>query len=342
MPQWPVEFGGCGWTPLQNHIFEEECFASDAPRVPFMGRYLVGPVIFTFGNEAQKARFLPPILSGEETWAQGFSEPNAGSDLTSLKTRAELQGDNYVVNGQKIWTTDAHVADWGFFLVRTDVRAERSRGLSFLLIDLRSPGVTIRPIKTIDARQHINEIFLEDVAVPAGNLVGEEGKGWSYAAFLLGHERTTSAEIYWSKRELTKTRELLHLEGRVGGATPDRLQDRLGRLEMDALALEYSVLRMFSGEQSAFNANAIGSSLKVRGARLQQRITELQLDIIGMYGMRLFAEEEILSLDDHRSVLWPNHILGKCSNALLLCGASIYGGSEEIQKNIIAKQGFGL
>ena len=345
MPQWPAEFGGCGWSALQNHIFEEECFAADAPRVPFMGRYLVGPVIYTFGSEWQKERFLPPILEGSETWAQGFSEPNAGSDLASLKMRADLDGDNYVINGQKIWTTDAHEADWGFLLVRTDSGTERSRGLSFILADLRSPGVSIRPIRTIDGRRHVNEMFFEDVVVPARNLVGEPGKGWEYANFLLAHERTTSAEIYWSKRELTKARDLLRSPLVQNSCNADGWRTRLIRLEMDALALEYSVLRILmagGGDHDDFDRNATASSLKVRGARLQQRLSELQMEMIGIRGLRAFGEGEIYAHDERASPMWPNDLVGKTSSALLLCGASIYGGSEEIQKNIIAKRGFGL
>ncbi|WP_340317983.1 acyl-CoA dehydrogenase family protein [Rhizorhabdus argentea] len=341
MPHWPVEYGGCGWSALQIHIFEQECFAADAPRVPFMGRYLVGPVIYTFGSDWQKERFLPRILAGEETWAQGFSEPNAGSDLTSLRTRAELIDGEFVVNGQKMWTTDGHVADWGFFLVRTDPTQTRGRGLSFILIDLRSPGVTIRPIRTIDGRQHVNEIFLEDVRVPEQNLVGEAGRGWDYANFLLGNERTTSAEIYWSKRELAKARHLL--QSRAARAfNLDAVRTRLARAEMDALALEFSVLRELCGGDGVSEETAVASSLKVRGARLQQRISELQMDIIGIRALRMFDEEDILAHDETRAPLWPNIVVGKTSNALLLCGASIYGGSEEIQKNIIAKRGFGL
>ena len=342
MPQWPVEYGGCGWSPMENHIFEEECFAADAPRVPFMGRYLLGPLLYTFGTEAQKKRFLPPILTGDETWAQGFSEPNAGSDLAALHTRAEMQGDRYIVNGQKIWTTDAHVANWGFFLVRTDPLSERSHGLSFLLIDLKSPGVTVRGISTIDGRHHINEIFLQDVEVPQENIVGEPGMGWRYAHSLLGNERTTSAEVYWSKREVAKTRDLLAAEALRLGDAYDSTRARLGLLEIDLLALEYSVLRLLSGEVSNFNDDAVGSSLKVRGARLQQQITELQMDIVGPRSLRRFSEEEVLSHQEAVAALWPNRVPGKSSNALLLCGASIYGGSEEIQKNIIAKRGFGL
>jgi alkylation response protein AidB-like acyl-CoA dehydrogenase len=307
-----------------------------------MGRYLVGPIIYTFGNDAQKKRFLPPIISGQEAWAQGFSEPEAGSDLTSLKTRGDILGENIVVNGQKIWTTDAHVANWGFFLVRTDPNSKRSRGLSFLLIDLLSPGVVVRPIRTIDGRHHINQIFLDNVKVPIGNLVGEAGRGWSYATELLSRERTTSAEIYWSKQELVKTRQLIQVEAHRLGSTLASVQSRHARLEMAALALEYSVLRMLCGEIPEFNIDAVASSLKVRGARLQQRITELQMDIIGMRSLRLFDEKETLAHDERLSPLWPNRIPGKSSNALLLCGASIYGGSEEIQKNIIAKRGFGL
>ena len=231
-PHWPVQYGGTGWTPLQQHLFEEECHLAYAPDLSWQGLRLLGPVLYTYGSEELKRQHIPGILSGDVLWAQGFSEPNAGSDLVSLKTRAERQGDHYIVNGQKTWSSEGHYADWGFFLVRTDPTVKPQKGISFLLIDLRSPGVTVRPIIMINGAHYVNEIFLDNVQVPLTNLVGQEGQGWTYTKFLLDHERTSSAFIYFSKRELQRAKEIARAE-RCNGVplleTPEFARRKIGR-----------------------------------------------------------------------------------------------------------------
>ena len=224
-PHWPVQYGGTGWTALQQHIFEEECHLAFAPDVSWQGLRLLGPVLYSFGSESLKKQHIPGILTGDVMWAQGFSEPNAGSDLVSLKTRAVREGDHYIVNGQKIWSSEGHYADWGFFLVRTDPDVKPQKGISFLLIDLRSPGITVRPIIMINGAHYVNEIFLENVKVPVSNLVGQEGQGWTYTKFLLEHERTSSAFIYFSKRELQRAKQIAQLERRN-----ERAADRSARV----------------------------------------------------------------------------------------------------------------
>ena len=344
-PHWPVEYGGTGWSALWQHIFEEECHLAYAPDLSWQGLRLLAPVLYTFGTEAQKRRFLPPILRGEVFWAQGFSEPNAGSDLVSLKTRAVRDGDHYIVNGQKTWSSEGHYADWGFFLVRTDPSAKPQRGISFLLIDLRSPGVTVRPITMINGAHYVNEIFLDNVVVPVENRVGDEGNGWSCTKFLLEHERTSSAFIYFSKRELQRAKDIGRaevLEGRPLLERPEFAR-RMGALEMDILALEWSVLRMVANEKNPYNATAVASALKVRGSEIQQRVTELQTDLLAERGLRdIRVEDAPTHAGTDTDPLWPSYVAGRMSTTMHTRAVTIYGGSKEIQKNIIAKLAFGL
>ena len=343
-PHWPVEYGGTGWSPLRQHIFEEECHLAYAPDLTWQGLRLLAPVLYTFGSEAQKARHLPPILRGDVFWAQGFSEPNAGSDLVSLKTRAVREGDHYVVNGQKTWSSEGHYADWGFFLVRTDPEAKPQRGISFLLIDLRTPGVSVRPITMINGAHYVNEIFLDNVVVPVDNLVGEEGKGWSYTKFLLEHERTSSAFIYFSKRELQRAKEIARHETLDGApliARPE-FANKMAKLEMDILALEWSVLRLLANEKSPYDQTAVASALKIRGSELQQRVTELQTDLLGERALRNIRFDDPLIGDTAQAHLWPNYVPGRMSTTLHTRAVTIYGGAKEVQKNIIAKLAFGL
>lgn len=342
-PHWPVEYGGTGWSPLRQHIFEEECHLAYAPDLSWQGLRLLAPVLYTFGSEAQKARHLPPILRGDVLWAQGFSEPNAGSDLVSLKTRAVREGDHYIVNGQKTWSSEGHYAQWGFFLVRTDPLVKPQRGISFLLIDLRTPGVSVRPIAMINGAHYVNEIFLDNVVVPAENLVGEEGQGWSYTKFLLEHERTSSAFIYFSKRELQRAKEIARRE--MLDQRPEFAQ-RMARLEMDLLALEWSVLRMLANEKNPYDQTAIASALKIRGSELQQRVTELQTDLLGARALRSICYDDPMieagiEAAEH-SALWPEYVAGRMSTMLHTRAVTIYGGAKEVQKNIIAKLAFGL
>lgn len=343
-PHWPKEYGGTGWSALKRHIFEEECYRADAPDTSWQGLRLVAPVIYTFGAHAQKARYLPTILSGEELWAQGFSEPGAGSDLASLRTTAIVEGDQYVVNGQKIWTSEAQYADMGFFLVKTDTAVKPQAGISFLLIPMNTPGITVRPIASIEGGCGLNEVFLENVRVPVENLVGEAGKGWSYAKYLLENERTSSAFIYFNKRELDKAKALARREALNGKPLIEDpgFARRIAQVEIDVLALEWSVLRVLANEPSAYDLTSIASALKLRGSELQQRTTELQIDALGLRGLRFYPHPH--TADDLPPVdnLWPDGIAGRSAAFLFTRAATIYGGTREVQKNIIAKTAFGL
>jgi alkylation response protein AidB-like acyl-CoA dehydrogenase len=336
VPQWPTELGGLGWSPMQLFVFQEELDAAYAPTISWAGSHMVGPVIYTFGSEAQKERFLPAIRNGDYLWAQGFSEPGNGSDLANLRTQAVLEGDTYIVNGQKIWTSTAYAAEWGFFLVRTDPAVKAQRGISFLLINLKSPGITIRQIPMINGDADLCEVFLDNVEVPAENLVGDPGGGWTYAKYLLDHERTTSSFIYFNKREIRRAKDIAHAEGLADDPV---FQGRIARLEADVTALEWSVLRTLAGEDYRYDDTAVASVLKVAGSRLQQAITELQTDMLGAKAMRLFAVE---ADDREPAPLWPDHVPGRVGAALGQRAATIFGGTLQVQKNIIAKLAFGL
>jgi alkylation response protein AidB-like acyl-CoA dehydrogenase len=342
-PHWPQQWGGTDWSPMRKHIFMEELYNADGMDYSWQGLHMIGPVLIAFGSEAQKRRFLPPMLRGEEFWAQGFSEPNAGSDLASLKTQAVLDADHYVVNGQKIWTSDAAMSEWGFFLVRTDPTVKPQRGISILLIKLDSPGLTIRPIESIEGGTGLNEVFLENVRVPKDQLVGEPGMGWTYAKYLLEKERTASAFLYFNKRELEKAKQIARQERWRDGRLIDspEFARKLARVEADILALEYSVLRILSQERSERNLDAIVSALKIRGSQMQQRVTDLQFDALGLRGLRYWnhGEGEEAAVDDP---LWPAHVPGRTAQMLIARASTIYGGALEIQKNIIAKLAFGL
>ena len=344
-PQWPVEYGGTGWRAIQQHIFFEEATRAHAPDLSWQGLRLCGPVIYTFGNAEQKARFLPPLLRGDYLLAQGFSEPNAGSDLASLKTSAVREGDHYVVNGQKIWSSEGHYADWGFFLVRTDATGKPQRGISFLMIDLRSPGVTVRPIGLFNGVHYVNEIFLENVRVPMENRIGAEGEGWTHAKFLLDHERTSSAFIYFSRHWLERAREIARCERQDGVPLLEvpSFARRLARAEIDLEALEFSVLRVLTEEKFTWHDTAVASALKVRGSELQQRILALALDALGPRGLRqVDGLHDPLLGDAPQSEAWPHYVPGVSSCQLQTRAVTIYGGAKEIQKNIIAKLAFDL
>jgi alkylation response protein AidB-like acyl-CoA dehydrogenase len=346
-PHWPVEWGGTGWSPLRKHLFMDELYRADGLDYGWQGLHMVAPVLIAFGSEEQKRRFLPPMLSGQEFWAQGFSEPNAGSDLASLKTQAVLEGNEWVVNGQKIWTSDAMMSEWGFFLVRTDTDVKPQRGISFLLIKMDTPGLTIRPIVSIEGGTGLNEVFLDNVRVPYENLVGEAGMGWTYAKYLLEKERTTSAFLYFNKRELEKAREIARGQKRNGVPLIEipGFARKLARVEVDVLALEYSVLRVLSAEESGGkNLDAIVSALKLRGSALQQRVTDLQVEALGLHALRSWGhgEGEGESVEADRASRWPAFVPGRTAAALIARASTIYGGSQEVQKNIIAKLAFGL
>jgi alkylation response protein AidB-like acyl-CoA dehydrogenase len=340
-PAWPKEYGGPGWTPTQRFIFSEELASADCIMTMPFGLTMVGPVIYTFGTEAQKKHFLPRILSGDDWWCQGYSEPGAGSDLASLRTTAVLDGDHYVVNGQKTWTTFAQHADWGFFLVRTDKDSKPQEGISFLLIDMKSPGVTVRPIITLGGEHEVNEVWLEDVRVPKDNLVYEENKGWTCAKFLLAHERTGIAAVARSKRGIEKIKVIATTE--VDGEKP-LLQNpffkrKVSQLEIDLTALEFTELRSLAGEAAGKGPGAEASLLKIKGSEIQQRITELALEAVGHYGAPYFRG---FGEGDNEHPIGPDYAHRAAPHYFNMRKTTIYGGSNEIQRGIIAKMVLGL
>ena len=343
-PHWPVEYGGCGWSPIRKHIYLEELNRADAPDFLWQGLHMMAWVFIAYGSETMKKRFLPPMLRADEVWAQGFSEPGAGSDLASLRTAAVLEGDHWRINGQKIWTSDAAECDWGFFLVRTDPSVKPQRGLSFIVAKLDTPGITIRPIRSIDGREELNEVFLEDVRVPRDHLVGEAGQGWTYAKYLLEKERTGSAFLYFNKRALEKAKQLAR-ETRVNDMrlidTPE-FGRKVARVEADLLALEYSVLRILAHEKFSYDLNAVVSSLKVRGSEMQQRVTDLRIEALGALSLRYFMRGDASIPAAVASGRWPELGVGASSCFLHTRAATIYGGAREVQKNIIAKAAFGF
>jgi pimeloyl-CoA dehydrogenase large subunit len=344
VPHWPVEHGGTGWSPIKQYIYLEEMSQTPAPAPLAFGVNMVGPVIYTFGNEAQKNRFLPRIATLEDWWCQGFSEPGSGSDLASLKTRAVRDGDEYVVNGQKTWTTLAQYADWIFCLVRTDPDARKQSGISFLLIDMKTPGITVRPIQTIDGGHEVNEVFFDDVRVPVENLVGEENKGWNYAKFLLGNERVNIARVGVSKERIRRIKELA-AQQRVGGermSDQPEFREKVAAVEVRLKALEMTQLRVLAGEakREKGTQDPASSILKIKGSEIQQATTELLMDVVGPYAMPYIPEDEIDGRNEPSiGPDWASTIAPAYFNTRKV---SIYGGSNEIQKNIIAKAILGL
>jgi len=340
-PEWPKEYGGTGWTPVQRHIWDEECADAGAPIIPPFGIRMVAPVIMAFGSAEQKKFFLPKILSGEHWWCQGYSEPGAGSDLASVKTRAELQGDHYIVNGQKTWTTLAQYADWIFCLVRTGTEGRQQESISFLLIDMKSPGVTLRPIIMIDGGHEINEVWFENVKVPVGNRVGEENKGWTYAKFLLGHERTGIAQVGRSKASLKRLKNLARRQTANGRPLIEdqRFRDKIAHVEMELQALEITNMRVISAEQEHRAPGPEASILKIKGSEIQQMLSELAMEAAGQSVLPYQGEGG--GEDGHPDDLSPD--LGRLASSYFnLRKTTIYGGSNEIQKNIISRMILGL
>jgi alkylation response protein AidB-like acyl-CoA dehydrogenase len=335
VPHWPVEWGGRDWTPLQRHIWHEEMMAACVPPPLAFNATMVGPVIANFGSQEQKERFLPATANLDMWWCQGFSEPDAGSDLASLRTTAVRDGDNWVVNGQKTWTTLGQHADWIFCLVRTNPAAEkRQRGISFLLFPMDTPGVTLRPIELIDGGHEVNEVFFEDVVVPAENLVGEENHGWDYAKFLLGNERVGVAPVASTKRLLAQAKEHAR-EVRVGGAplaNDPLMAARIAELENEVLALELTAIRVVANSTDG-KPHPASSVLKLRGTELQQAVTELLVDIAGPASLASFAGEGS-QVPEWARVATPSYLNFR--------KASIYGGSNEVQRQIIAGSILGL
>jgi len=342
---WPVEYGGTGWGPMQQYIFQEEMQRTPAPSPLQFGVYMVGPVIYTFGNEAQKAKFLPRIANIDDWWCQGFSEPGSGSDLASLRTSAKRDGDHYVVNGQKTWTTLAQYADWIFCLVRTNPDAEKQQqGISFLLIDMKTPGITVRPIQTLDGGHEVNEVFFDDVRVPVENLVGEENRGWDYAKFLLGNERVGIARVGVSKQRLERIRQLAaeaHEDDRPLIEAP-WFREKLAAVEIELKALEMTQLRVVAAEAkrgATGKPDPASSILKIKGSQIQQATTELLMDVVGPFALPFQEEPEDGSNELPVGPDWAGPAAPTYFNWRKI---SIYGGSNEIQKNIIAKAILGL
>jgi hypothetical protein len=333
---WPKEFGGPGWNAVQRHLFEEECALAGAPRVVPFGPIMVAPVIMAFGTREQQQRFLPGIASGEVWWSQGYSEPGAGSDLASLKTRAERRGDKYVVNGQKTWTTLGQYGEWIFCLVRTSTEGKPQTGISFLLIDRKSPGVAVRPIRLLDGECEVNEVFFDNVEVPAENLIGQENHGWTYAKYLLGHERSNIADVNRAKRELERLKRIAKAEGVYDDP---RLRDQIALLEIDIVALEMMVLRVLSAEREGRKSLDIAGLLKIRGSEIQQRYTELMMLAAGPYALPYVREAmEAGWQGDH---VGAAHCAPLASTYFNYRKTTIYGGSNEVQRNIIAQQVLG-
>lgn len=333
-PNWPRNYGGPGWSITQRYIFDNECALAGAPPVVPFGLKMVGPVIYKFGNDEQKQRFLPDILQSKVWWCQGYSEPGAGSDLAALQTRAERVGDNYIVNGQKIWTTYAQYADWIFCLVRTDANAKKQEGISFLLIDMKSPGVEVRKIESIDHQHSLNEVFFTNVEVPVANRIGEENQGWTYAKYLLTHERTAIAGVPQSKKAIQKLREIAGKESVMGRPLieDDSFAARLAKIEIELMALEFTELRAVASVASGGAPGPESSILKIKGTEIQQAIAELSIEACGYYA-------HILNDGDP---VGNNYAWGVSAKYLYGRASTIYGGSNEVQKNIISKAVLGL
>jgi alkylation response protein AidB-like acyl-CoA dehydrogenase len=346
-PNWPTPFGGTGWNVVRQHIFEEERAACSAPPQNPFSLKMLAPVMQTFGNAAQQEYFLPRILSGEDWWCQGYSEPGSGSDLASLRTSAVRQGDTYLVNGQKTWNTMGQYADWIFALVRTSTDVRQQQGISFLLIDMKSPGVSVRPIIMLDGEHEINDIFFDNVKVPAQNLVGEENKGWTYAKFLLSHERTGNAGIGACKRALQQLKHIAGQQPANGQPLLEdvRFRDRIAQLEMELMALEITNLRVLSGY--AKHAKALGpevSMLKIKGSEIIQSLAELKMHALGHDALPYVREAldsnwsgDPLLRSHYRDYAPP--LSGQYFNQRK---TTIYAGSTEIQKNIISQMILGL
>ena len=340
-PAWPVEYGGTGWSSTQRYIWSEETARADCIRLLPFGLAMVGPVIYTFGTPEQKAHFLPRILSGEDWWCQGYSEPGAGSDLASLRTKAVPDGDDYIVNGQITWTTMAQNADWGFFLVRTNSDAKMQEGISFLLIDMKSPGITVRPIITLGGEHEVNEVWLDNVRVPIANRVYEENKGWTCAKFLLAHERVGIAGVASSKRGVEKLKAVAatEMEGERSLLANPFFRRKVADLEIDLAALEYTELRTLAAMAGGKNPGPESSVLKIKGSEIQQRLTELTLEMAGHYGApyyRGFGE------GDNEHPIGPEWAHRAAPSYFNMRKTTIYGGSNEIQRNVIAKMVLGL
>jgi pimeloyl-CoA dehydrogenase large subunit len=344
VPSWAPEWGGTNWGPVKTYIFKEEMQLAPAPDPLSFNVSMIGPVLIEFGTEEQKRHFLPKVANLDYWFCQGFSEPGAGSDLASLRTSARLEGDHYVVNGQKIWTSRAQHADWMFCLVRTDGGAKLQRGISYLLIDMKTPGLTLRPILTIDGEHHFNEVFFDNVRVPAHNLVGEENKGWNYAKYLLGHERVGIARIGASKYRVQRAKELaarVHVGGKPLSET-ERFREKVAALEVELKALEITQMRVIANSRNLPPGvqDPASSVLKLKGTELAQAATEILMEIAGPNAMAWQSEHLWGTATDEP--IGPEWAATFAPDYFYTRAASIYGGSNEIQKNVIAKRILGL
>ena len=344
---WPTRFGGAGWSVVQQHIFDEEAAAAGAPpQLPFSLR-MVAPVLMAFGNAAQQSYFLPRIISGEDWWCQGYSEPGSGSDLASLRTSAARHADHFLVTGQKTWNTLGQHADWIFCLVRTSSEARPQLGISFLLIDMTTPGVSVRPIITMEGEHEINDIFFDNVKVPLENLVGEENKGWTYAKFLLGHERTNNAGIGHCKRSLKRLKKIAGVQLMNGRPLIEdsRFRDSVAQVELELMALEITNLRVLSAEASESRAPGPEASiLKIKGSEIIQRLAELQMHALGHDALPSIREalEPDWSAPPLLAEHYPDYAPALSGQYFNQRKTTIYAGSTEVQKNIIAKLILGL
>ena len=339
---WPKAYGGCEWTPMQRYIFDQETAFAYTPQIIPFGVTMVGPVIIEFGTDLQKQKFLPKILNSEHWWCQGYSEPGAGSDLASLKTKAISDGNSYLVNGTKTWTTLAQHADWMFCLVRTDNSSKPQEGISFILIDMKSKGITVDPIITLDNSHEINTVYLEDVVVPKENLIYHENKGWTVAKYLLSHERTSIAQVARSKSAIKKLKNIA--SHKIYNNKPlinnARFRDKLTKLEMNLHSLEYTELRILSEEAKGSAPGPEASFLKIRGSELQQEISELTLEAVGAFG--LLKSNNDTQDKSNKYFPGPEYANNVGAEYLNLRKTTIYGGSNEIQKNILSKMVLGL
>ncbi|MBM3556767.1 MAG: pimeloyl-CoA dehydrogenase large subunit [Alphaproteobacteria bacterium] len=341
-PAWPKKYGGAEMTAVQRYLLDQTMAENSAPQVVPFGVTMVGPVIYSFGNEAQKARFLPRILRSDDWWCQGYSEPGSGSDLASLRTKAERQGDHYIVNGQKTWTTLAQHADWIFCLVRTDSSVKQQEGISFLLIDMKTPGITVRPIITMEGGHEVNDVFFDNVKVPAENLIGQENKGWTYAKYLLGHERFGTAAVARSKRNLGRLRRIAAEELSDGKPLIEdtRFKTKVSQVEIDLLALEYTELRYLMQVAAGKPIGPEVSMLKIRGTQIQQAITELTMEACAYYAFPFVPESGQEGWNEEP--IGPAYAATSAPVYFNWRKSSIYGGSNEIQRNIISKMVLGL
>ncbi|HSV80241.1 MAG TPA: acyl-CoA dehydrogenase family protein [Ramlibacter sp.] len=338
-PAWPKEYGGPGWTPVQRYIFDTECAAAGTPLLPAMGLQMCGPVLMHYGTPAQKDFFLPRILSGEHSWCQGYSEPQAGSDLASLSCRATRDGEHYVINGTKIWTTHAHVANWMFLLVRTDPSAKPQAGITFLLTPMNAPGITVHPIRSMSGEHEVNQVFFDDVRVPLANRVGEENQGWTVAKYLLEFERGGGSHAAKIRRVLHAIKSIGRQEKTGAGApliTDPAFSRKLAELEVALMALDVTERRVVSGLSTGRPAgNSMASMLKLRGSELMQKATELALEALGLYGAP--DQRHALGMHATGTPIGPNYALTPAAKYLNMRAATVFGGSAEIQRTILAR-----